>query len=285
MARVIRLKEQQHNRNRPARPTEQALKRSDGSIADLEYPMDTDENGFILTGANILENRKNVFCIGGSFVESSFAQPHERFVARAASTLDANVFNAGYSGTTLLQACVMIMTKLPTIAAKGDLIVLFSSQSDANASRLQGGYWNNNSTYTAIKPKSGTDPRWENSFADTRALLETISTFCKGMELELALVVSPFRYLDWQTDKWARLNFGNKRVMSEFRQARESLSNTYRKTAQAHGIPVLDMEASIQGDPKLFYDEMHFNAMGQEVGAELLTTFLSDNLGVNKAAL
>src|SRR5699024_12030898 len=90
----------------------------------------TDENGFILTGANILENRKNVFCIGGSFVESSFAQPHERFVARAASTLDANVFNAGYSGTTLLQACVMIMTKLPTIAAKGDLIVLFSSQSD-----------------------------------------------------------------------------------------------------------------------------------------------------------
>src|SRR5699024_7307809 len=58
MARVIRLKEQQHNRNRPARPTEQALKRSDGSIADLEYPMDTDENGFILTGANILENRK-----------------------------------------------------------------------------------------------------------------------------------------------------------------------------------------------------------------------------------
>ena len=179
----------------------------------------------------------------------------------------------------------MIMTKLPAIAAKGDLIVLFSSQSDANASRLQGGYWNNNSTYTAIKPKSGTDPRWENSFADTRALLETISTFCKGMELELALVVSPFRYLDWQTDKWARLNFGNKRVMSEFRQARESLSNTYRKTAQAHGIPVLDMEASIQGDPKLFYDEMHFNAMGQEVGAELLTTFLSDNLGVNKAAL
>ena len=280
MARVIRLKEQQHNRNRPARPSEQALKRSDGSIADCEYPLNTDENGFILTGASVLENRKNIFCIGGSFVESSFAQPSERFVARAANSLDANVFNAGYSGTTLLQACVMLMTKLPTIAAKGDMVVLFSSQSDANASRLKGGYWNNNSTYTAIKPKSEAIPRWENSFDDTRALLETIATFCAGMGLELAIVVSPFRYLNWQSDKWARLNFGNKRVMGEFRQARDMLSNTFRETAQARQIPMLDMEAALQGNPTLFYDELHFNARGQEIGAELLTKFLSDDLGV-----
>lgn len=154
MARVIRLKEQQHNRNRPAHPSEQALRRSDGSIADIDYQLDTDDNGFILTGVKPQANRRNIFCVGGSFVESSFAHPSQRFIARTASTLDANVFNAGYSGTTLLQACVMIMTKLPAIAAKGDLVVLFSSQSDANASRLTGGYWNNNSTYTAIKPKS-----------------------------------------------------------------------------------------------------------------------------------
>lgn len=100
------------------------------------------------------------------------------------------------------------------------------------------------------------------------------------MGLELAIAVSPFRYLNWQSDKWARLNFGNKRVMGEFRQARDMLSNTFRETAQARQIPMLDMEAALQGNPTLFYDELHFNARGQEIGAELLTKFLSDGLGV-----
>lgn len=217
MARAIRLKEQQLNRTRPARPSERALKRSDGTLDDIDYPMNADENGFILTGAEISPTRRNVFCVGGSFVESSFAQPLERFVARTANAVDANVFNAGYSGTTLLQASDMIMTKLPALATKGDQIILFSSQSDANVSRLAGGYWNNNPTYTAIKPKAETTPTWKSSFKDTSALLEAISTFCKGMEINLALVVSPFRYLDWQEDQWARLNFGNQRVMEEFR--------------------------------------------------------------------
>ena len=127
MARVIRLKEQQQNRIRPAHPTPlHYLKASpDGSVDDVDFEFETDGNGFIKTGADVVLGRQNFFCVGGSFVESSFANPKERFVARAAHALDANIFNAGYSGMTLLQACVMIMTKLPTIASKAIRLFFF----------------------------------------------------------------------------------------------------------------------------------------------------------------
>lgn len=277
MARVIRLKEQQQNRIRPAHPTPLSLKRSDGSVDDIDFELETDGNGFIKTGADVVLGRQNFFCVGGSFVESSFANPKERFVARAAHALDANIFNAGYSGMTLLQACVMIMTKLPTIASKGDTIILFSSQSDANASQLPGGYWNNNSTYTAIKPVAE-QTTWEASFHDTHALLHSLVHFCRGMGFKLAFVISPYRHIEWGTDKWARLNYGNPETMEAFGAARAELGRAYRNFVEVQNIPCLDMDSELQGNPDLFYDELHFNARGQEQGGKLLTDFLTQLL-------
>lgn len=46
----IRLKEHERNRRRPAHPSKQAYARSDKSIDLTEYPLDTDEHGFIKTG-------------------------------------------------------------------------------------------------------------------------------------------------------------------------------------------------------------------------------------------
>ena len=278
MAR-IRLKEQQRNRTRPAHPTKANIKRSDGTLDDVDYPLDTDDNGFILTGVNTDPEKRSLFFIGGSFVESSFAQPHQRFVARVAQNVDWNVYNAGYSGMTLLQACVMIMTKIPTLAKKHDVIVLFTAQSDANASRLPGGYWTNNSTYTAIRPAAAQAPKWQFSFGDTRALLESITTFVRGLGLDIVLVTSPYRYLSWETDKWSRLNFGNKRVLGEYQKARAELTNTYRETAQLREIPLLDLEQIISGDPSLFYDELHFNTAGHEKAGKIITEYLKDHLG------
>lgn len=61
----IRLKEHERNRQRPAHPSKQAYARSDKSIDLTEYPLDTDEHGFIKTGVEVDDSLPSVFCVGG----------------------------------------------------------------------------------------------------------------------------------------------------------------------------------------------------------------------------
>lgn len=275
----IRLKEHERNRQRPAHPSKQAYARSDKSIDLTEYPLDTDEHGFIKTGVEVDDSLPSVFCVGGSFVESSFAMPDRRFVGQVAHKLRShNVLNTAYSGTTLLEATAMILTKIPALAKRGDTIVVFSMQSDANASRLKGGYWTNNPTYTAIRPRVESEPTWDASFADTTALLRSLAAFAHGMGFKLIVATSPYRYLDWEKDTWCRLNFGNVRTMRDFRARRDALTDTYREFARVTGTPIIDLAAEVDGRSEYFYDELHFNNRGHDVGANYVYRRLKEIL-------
>src|SRR5699024_3917192 len=116
MAHQFRLKEHRRNRSEPIRPSEKLLRRSDGSLPNEEFALDTDANGFIQTGIEQNPARRSIYFVGDSFVESSLSHPQDRFVAQVARNCNVNVFNTGYSGTTLLQAVLMLLGKLPTVS-------------------------------------------------------------------------------------------------------------------------------------------------------------------------
>lgn len=278
MPHFLRLKEQKRNRIAPAHPTALQLKRSDGSLEDTAFDMTTDENGFIITGSDVDASKPSIFFVGGSLVESSFAHPQDRFVAQIAKKVEWNVFNAGYSGTTLLQSCLMIIGKFPMIAKKGDAVVLFASQSDANAARSKGGYWTNNSTYSPLKPPIPKTPAFDFSFSDTVDLLSTIELFLNRRGIHLVVVSAPYRNIDWTSDKWVRGNYGKEEVYKKARALREGLNETVATFGSESGRKFLDLAAVMNGEPDHFYDEQHFNKKGHDRAAEVLTGFLQQEL-------
>lgn len=278
MPHFFRLKEQRRFRSEPAAPSDRLLARTDGSVERGPFDFHTDENGFIKTGVEARRDRQSFYFVGDSLVESSFAHPHQRFVSLVAQTCEWNVFNTGYSGTTLLQACMMIMGKLPAVANKGDVIVLFVPKSDSNAARTNGGYWTNNPTYTAIKPPLEAEPAWDFSFSDTQALLASIEVFLKGIGLKLVIVTSPHRPLDWNTDIWIRKSFGKEERFNAFKTLRAELDVAVRSASVDLSSPFLDLSALMGSNPSFFYDELHFNISGHEYAAAIITDFLRERV-------
>ncbi|MEX3513708.1 SGNH/GDSL hydrolase family protein [Corynebacterium sp. LK2536] len=201
--------------------------------------------------------------------------PDDRFAAQLNHRLPFNIYNGGYSGTTLLQAACRIFVQIPTVAERGDSILLFSSQSDASCFSLSAGYWTNDKTYTALQPPLTESPEWEASFTDTAALIDSIVMFCRGMNFKLALCVSPYLRVEWERDRWLRRNYGLKDKQLQTAKRRAALSQVFRDAAKKNDIPLADLESALAGDPKYFYDELHVNKAGQDRVAEVLTEFFN----------
>lgn len=279
MAHQLRLKEHRRNRTDPIRPSERLLRRSDGSLPDEEFALDTDAQGFIETGVQFDTSVRSIYFVGDSFVESSLSHPQDRFVSQVAQNCSLNVFNAGYSGTTLLQACLMIIGKLPTVLREGDKVFLFVPQSDANAEGA-GGYWTNNSTYSPLKPPLETPPARRSTFEDTKLLLNTIESFLNGIGVDLILATAPYRQIDWKIDKWVRRNYLREEKFNSHFKHRSALTEAVREYAATSNAPFLDFEKLLGGDPKLMYDELHLNKSGQIRAGQLISDFIDSKLPV-----
>lgn len=279
MAYLLRLKEHRRNRTDPITPSEKLIRRSDGSLSSEEFALDTDENGFIITGVEHDPSLQSIFFVGDSFVESSLSHPQDRFVAQVARGISVNAFNTGYSGTTLLQAALMIMGKLPAVAKPGDVVFLFVPQSDANA-KPSGGYWTNNPTYSPIRPPLDVSPSRKSSFADTQVLLSTIETFLRGIGIDLIIATSPYRQIDWNVDRWVRRNYLREEKFNSHFKHRSELSDAVRGYAKFSTSKFLDLEEILGGDPSLMYDELHFNKAGQDKGAQIILNFIKQELSV-----
>lgn len=218
-----------------------------------------------------------MYVVGGSFVESIYAHPRDRFVARAAhSTTCANILNAGYSGMTTLHIAVIVFAKLGGLAKPGDVVVAFTPKSDSVSLTWPGGYWTgaNNTYYSPVVPaKPNTRPTQD---TDYLAIVRGIKAFLSTIGVRLVLATSPHRKIDYPNDTWLHA----KRTETRIRQleaSQDRLDNWTREAAADLDVTLLDMHALCKGDPTLFYDEYHLNAHGQkEVGA-LFTRLLHDH--------
>lgn len=277
--RFIRLKEHQPSKSGSWTPSEDYRDRTDGSLPETSFEYHTLPGGFLDTGTEHSDDLPSVFIIGGSFVESSFSTEKQRFPAQLDAMLRThNVVNAGYSGTTTLQAVLLILGKIPIYAKRNDTILLFIAKSDANALILDGGYWNNSKAYSPIVPIDF-ESAWESSGEELESLLKAVSTFAKGIGLNLLIATSPHRNGDFSSDKWLRLAYRRNRAVYEKRvEMRDYLDTQVREVIPGLEVPFLDLSAMFTNRDELFYDEMHLNEHGQKEVSEAVLQFLEENL-------
>lgn len=277
--RFLRLKEHQPSKTGSWTPTQDYRDRTDGSLPDTSFDYQTLPGGFLDTGIEHSDSLPTAFIIGGSFVESSFSTADRRFPAQLDALIDShNIVNAGYSGTTTLQAVLLILGKIPVYAKKNDTILLFIAKSDANALTLDGGYWNNSKAYSPIVPVDF-EPSWESTGEELGSLLNAVAVFAKGVGLNLLIATSPHRNGNFSSDKWLRLAYRRNRQVYDRRvEMREYLDEQVRKVVPALDIPLLDLSEMFTNRDELFYDEMHLNELGQVEVARAIADFMRDNL-------
>lgn len=277
--RFLRLKEHQPSQIGAWETSQDYLDRTDGSLRKGTFEYKTLDGGFLDTGNNHDDLLPSVFLVGDSFVESSFTEPERRFSAQLDKLVKShNIVNSGYSGTTTLQAVLLILGKIPVFAKKGDTVLLFVPKSDANAFPLEGGYWNSSRTYSPIVP-ADFETQWTASDADFASLIGSLSIFLKGIGLNFLIATSPHRNGDFSSDSWLRLAYRRNRGIYEKRvELRDLLDQSVRRVSMELGIPLLDLSNEFSNTNAYFYDELHLNSKGQEDIVPSISTFLESNL-------
>lgn len=279
--RHLRLKEWQPSLDVLQRPTADYLAACDGSLADAEFRLRTDANGYIvpspLDDANFDETM--VF-FGDSFVESVYVSEERRFVAGVQSRLrEAGVrtrcLNAGYSGATTLHLLMALLGKVGR--SNKTTIVLVVPSNDALALAKKGGYWcMGDRRYTPVVPvpdgaESGSQPL---NLVDNQAVLNLFVDACRRFRLELVLATFPHRTADFASDPWLMRRFGNATSYTKLLAGRDSINGVVRAVAKRLGLPFVDLDAMISTQTQLFYDDLHMNEAGSQRVAEILGDFM-----------
>lgn len=95
-----------------------------------------------------------------------------------------------------------------------------------------------------------------------------------GMDLTLALSAFAVPNLDNNQIIGAIYNQDRTRYEAMLSQ-REGIADAARKVAADNGVPLIDGYAYLEGNPELFYDELHLNRAGQDRFARFLASQIS----------
>jgi lysophospholipase L1-like esterase len=156
--RSINLREFNTNYSAKLTPTEDLLINTD-SLARKEYTVETDNNGFIITGNHPYDSKedvKKIVFLGGSTTEALYVSEEQRWESILEQNLNNSnlqgayqVFNGGVSGNNTLHSILNLIAKV--IPLKPDYVVLMHNVNDLTLLRQTGSYWNAPPSYSIIK--------------------------------------------------------------------------------------------------------------------------------------
>lgn len=269
MKRSVRLKEIEPNTVRALVPSDEYLRKTNGTIHKKEYITRTDSNGAIITGNEIefTASHEDLILLGGSFVESSYVDETCRFAAVAERSLGGacKVFNYSYSGTTLFQSMLSFLSKVvgyhDPIKSK---VMLFISYTDVDVLKLEGSYWNGSKRYAPILPALG-EQRLSNHFqaSDFRRVLKSFSDCLRNFGFDFTIVGSPYVSIDTMAEREFLISyFGNEIRANNKVRYRELLSSIAVDFAKDYGANYWNLHGVLGGRHELFYDHCHVNAVG-----------------------
>lgn len=272
--RSIRLKEWPPLSTFCKTPSDEYLGKTKGLISQ-EYRVTTDENGFINPGCQSKNKdaEKWVF-LGGSFVESLFVQEGGRFTDILQNklheeSLDIQVLNGGYSGSTLLHTVNSVINKvLPLKPAK---LVVFVETNDSRCLRQKEGYWTKDKQLSPILPCLGESER--NSEIDTSTvplLLNILSSAAMASKIELFIATVPFRYVNFDEDQLLTQRYTNRKYFDSIIKDRFAVSDVVRTWTESNDIELIDLEKEMLDFKKYSYDELHLNEFGSNQLANIL---------------
>lgn len=275
--RSIRLKEWLPNQDTLQHPTPDYLAAANGTLADADYRLRTDANGFIVAPEATDEpaDRALLF-LGDSFVESVFVPEEERFPAAVQAQLRAagqrvRCLNGGYSGATTLHMLLALLAKVGR--ARNMSVYLVVPSNDALALGKRGGYWcMTDKRYAPLVPaprnvESGNQPI---DLMDLRTVLNLFHDTCKRLRLPLTIATFPHRTASFDTDEWAQRRFRTPAGYARVLGWRKQVNDTVRAVATRLAVPLVDLDAAISTETALFYDDLHMNVAGSARVAALL---------------
>jgi lysophospholipase L1-like esterase len=156
--RSIILREFNTNYSAKLTPTEDYLRNTD-SLARKEYAVETDNNGFIVTGNHPYESEedvKKIVFLGGSTTEVLYVSEEQRWESILERNLNNSnlqgayqVFNGGVSGNHTLHSILNLIAKV--IPLKPDYTVLMHNVNDLTVLRQTGSYWNATKSRSLMK--------------------------------------------------------------------------------------------------------------------------------------
>jgi lysophospholipase L1-like esterase len=275
--RSIRLKELEPGSSGTHIPSDDYIKRTDGSLPQIPYSFSVTRDGFLDTEIPDRPHAPSMYLLGDSFVESMFAQPKDRFASRIGESLNVNIRNGGYSGATSLHLLNVFINKIVPSCMPGDTVVFFVPKSDINASLS--GYWAPERTLTPILPSSNTVR--DATLQDTYSFLVLLVNASRLFSISLVLAISPDRYADFSTEQWIRNTFRrNRTLFNQAREASDAIDTISRDVASEMSVPIIDLQSEFGRKEQLFYDRLHLNSVGQPVIAEFLSNHLENYQGL-----
>lgn len=147
LKRFIRLKEFTPNSSLKFIPSDNYLKKTNGSLKQKEYSIIVNENGFYesLIGE---KNTDNIIIIGDSFVENLYSDEASRIINHITHD-SGKVYNAGYSGCNTLHIINSIMNKI-IFNDSIKLIIYIKPVNDIDTLEKKGGFFNIDKRYSNI---------------------------------------------------------------------------------------------------------------------------------------
>jgi hypothetical protein len=285
--RHIVLREFQPLLNRTVRPSADYLKTTDGSLADDDYLLRTDADGYIETG-NSGRGSIPIYILGDSFTEAVFEHEGKRFSDiferhLLSLKLDYRVLNASYSRASLLHLLNIFVNKvLSAKPIKGTTVILFKPQIDVRVVNSPGSYWNEFGLFSPISPANlDTEAITHDLDQDVQSgerLLHLISDACERFGIRLVLGTSPARSSDRQTDPVLFQYFESDGERSVRAAQRDSSNALVRRVASGRNLQLIDADLSFAGRAELLYDYTHMNTAGQQYLSDLLVRELSHKL-------
>jgi len=256
------------------RPSEEYKANVNASLGAGPFRARTNANGFLETGNEDIDNSRQLFFLGDSFVESLYVPENMRFtsiVERNLTALGAAHVcrNGGYSGSTSLNLFNVLVNKIFPLAGPNDWVILFVPQSDADSILKPETYWGDNKRSSPVLP--GFKPSREMPFQgveSTRMVLKLILSTAKHLGLNVALAASPFNPANYEADHALQKLYRDKEHLARVRSVREGINSTVQQVCLEFKVPFIEVKMSSAFG--YFYDELHLNEDGQRFFAEAL---------------
>lgn len=271
MKREIRLREFHPMSKGTRRPEEWQIKDSDGSLADKDYMLEADADGFLRSSLPQGEMNEQIIVLGDSVVECAFVDHGQRLTDQAEMVLNnaglsVSVRNGGVSGATSLHILNSIINKIVPMRPK--LLIVATGVLDQNCMLQPDSFWMKVPYYTPVI----TDPVQEYTevpdtpdldLSDRHKILRLIKATCHIFSIPLVLATLPHRGHDAYTME--RMAW-----FPEKQNRRKRVNAQTREFALMANLPLIDMEMQFAGAADIFYDQFHFNSKGAEVVGQYL---------------
>lgn len=273
--RSIRLKEADPSTDVWHTPAPTIREASNDTLQSGPFHARTDSNGFLMTGNPSTDETPVVF-LGDSFVESMFADEQVRFISQLERMIPYRCHNGGYSGSTTLQLFNVLVNKVYPVVGLGGKVVFFVGQSDADYLGKPETYWTDHPRGTTLVPPKAPEGALPDGLYATQRVTQMVLDVSRTLGIDLVLALSPYSTPDFNSDRAIRNRYKRNREQYETVLARRGgIADVVREVAADNDVPFIDGHAFINGDPGLFYDELHLNETGHNVFAKFLASELT----------